>query len=88
MELSVLQNLSIYMQNNVETFENLTLENQCKILYNIMVIQETQPSRASLELINGPKDFGRIMGTTNVNPGTKIISRSITGYYEKVLFEI
>lgn len=85
---STLQLLITHMKNNINNFENLSLCNQCKILKNIIIIQQTQPSRASLELIGGPKDFGRISMSVNLTPGTKIISRSITGFYEKVVFEI
>ncbi len=85
---AMLNNLAEKLKDVKGIFETLSLKNQCIILKNILNAQTCKASRGDLTLLKGSKDTGRIRLSTNLSYGTKIITKSITGYYEKVIFEI
>jgi len=83
---SKLNDLSKKLVEKEDSFAKLTLNDQVEILKNILKIQAANPSRGDLSLLGLGNDVGRIQSSA-LPKGTKIISRSITGYYEHILWE-
>lgn len=84
----MLYNLALRLQAQRDKFQSLSLQEQCTVLNYIIIVQECKPSRKDLSLIGGPKEAGRISLSVNLPQGTKIITKSVTGYYQKIIFEI
>lgn len=64
-------------------FENLTLENQIKLLTEILLLFTRDNNAVDLSLIDLPKNTGKTYINKKVdNVGIKIINQSITGLYE------
>ena len=80
--------LSVVTQYNKNTKE-LSLTDKIELAYQLIQLLKTNSrSSANLSIINGSKSSGIITIGKKLKPGMKFISTSITGYYEKLLFEV
>ena len=67
-------------------FIELTLENQCKILWEILKLMQCNSSLSDFSLIGGVANGGRILVAKNIQDQTvKMIYQSPTGYYRRVI---
>ena len=73
------------LKNKRSTFDLLTDEDKCYVLYQILHIFQCNPALADLKLINGASTAGRIRISADLKKYTefKIIHKSITGFYEE-----
>ena len=73
-----------YLKEGEKAFEFLTLEQQVKVLYNIVQYSSFQKGTFSLDIIGGPKEVGRIRISGNMTDAKelKLINYSVTGLYK------
>lgn len=82
---SIFKNLKEGMINKKEMFKSLTLVQQSIILKNILIVQHCDPACGDLSLL-GLGKVGRYQ-KNSIDKGQQLITKSITGYYEKVIWE-
>ena len=78
------RNIGECLKEGEKLFMFLTLEQQVKVLYNIVQYSSFQKGTFSLVEIGGPKDVGRIRVSGNMTDAKelKLINYSITGLYK------
>lgn len=78
------RNIGECLKEGEKLFMLLTLEQQVKVLYNIVQYSSFQKGTFSLVEIGGPKDVGRIRISGNMTDAKelKLINYSITGLYK------
>lgn len=77
--------------NLIPSFDELSTIEQCNILHTITELIQCKSVRGKDLTVFGPalgKACGIIMTGKNLKEGTQIIQTSITGFYQKVLFEV
>ena len=72
-------------ENGREIFENLSLENQAKLLYEALHLFQCNRINADLTLIGGAKNSGIVLLTKNLSAKNKlyIVNQSPTGLFEQ-----
>lgn len=69
-----------------EKFINLTLENQCIVLFEILKFMQCKSGTANVEMIDGSKNSGKILTAKAIqDKDVKMILQSPTGLYHKVI---
>lgn len=73
--------------NGEEKFRTLDMENQLKILNNLLLISSIGKGTVSLKAINGPSEAGRIRISGNMTSCEELllINQSVTGMYESIV---
>ena len=75
------------IENGQNKFENLEVEQQCQVLYNILTLFRTASSNGiNLESIGGGKNSGKMSISSNImkKESFELIHQSVTGLYEKI----
>lgn len=81
-----IESVSLFMEENKNNFENLSIENQVELLLGVIPRVSTGASYANLEKIGGVKNAGVILINKNITgKNIKAIFRSPTGLFEKVI---
>lgn len=75
------------LKEKEEQFKNLSLEEQCLVLGEILHLFQCKPVKADLTLIEGVKNAGVIKENKNISKSksVKLIYQSPTGLYEQVI---
>lgn len=75
------------LEKGKEKFNNLTREEKCLLLNEILHLFQCQSATANLSLIGGPKQAGKLGMNNDVSKleHISIINQSITGFYEQVI---
>lgn len=81
------------IKNVIDTYNSfdkqLTLKEKINLSYQLIQLLKTNSrTSADLSIINGSKFSGTIQINKKLKPKMKFIATSITGYYEKLLFEV
>lgn len=73
------------LEEKRENFLKLTMEDKCKVLYEVLHLFQCQSGAADLKLIGGPGSAGILVLNYNISKvdSAIIINQSITGIYEK-----
>lgn len=73
------------IENGIEKFKNLSLEEQCIVLNEILNLLRCKPITADLSLIGGASSAGRIVinKTISNNESIKIVNESVTGLFKQ-----
>lgn len=73
------------LREKKETFQTLSLEEQCLVLYEILHMFQCQSVSANLKAIGGPASAGLIKINNNITSCKRIsiINQSLTGVYEQ-----
>ena len=72
-----------------KNINELSLTDKIELAYQLIQLLKTNSrSTIDLSIVGGSKKSGTIKMTQHLKPGMKFISTSITGYYEKLLFEV
>lgn len=79
---------TIYNQMPID-LSNFSIQNLIELLSELLNLLQTNSRKtADLTLISMSKFSGSLRITKKLLPGMKLISKSVTGYYQKVLFEV
>ena len=74
---------------SVEKFSSLTTIGQVKLIFNmIKLLQCKSVQKTDFTYLDLSKNVGKLSCGKNFNYGTRLIQTSITGLYEKVIFEV
>lgn len=78
------------LTNGKALFEKLSVEEQIKVIMEIISLSNTGPTSADLKNIGGSKSSGVMLNSKNLSKSKsiKIISQSVTGLYESVIYEL
>ena len=70
-----------------EKFENLSLQEKCTVIEEILHLFQCQSGAANLSLIGGPAHAGIMLVSNNITNCSKalLINQSITGFYENIV---
>lgn len=73
------------LEEGMEVFASLSLENKCKVIFEIAHLFQCQSGAADLSLIGGPGKAGIVKISKDISTISKaeIINQSITGIYEQ-----
>lgn len=69
-------------------FTPLSTKDQAQLLHNIVSYLQLRADRVDLRLLGLGKASGKISFSKNLMPGTRLIAKSVTGFYEKILFTV
>ena len=84
---SVLKEINNKLNNcNLNNYDIRDLIDICSNL--LLLLKTNERKSAKLKLIGGSDNSGILVITKTLQPGAKIITESVTGYYKKVLFEV
>ena len=82
-------NVSSIVERYKKNTKELSLTDKIELVYQLIQLLKTNARCIiDLSIINGSKNSGLMVITRHLKPGMKFISTSITGYYEKLLFEV
>lgn len=83
--LTISKNAEILREKR-SLFENLTLENQCKVIMEILHFMQCNSAMSNLKLIESFANLGIIRTDKKIqDKKVKIIFQSPTGYYKKII---
>ena len=69
-----------------DKFIELTLENQCKVLWEVLKLMQCNSTSSDFLLIGGSANTGIVVNNKNIQDQTvKMIYQSPTGYYRRVI---
>ena len=75
------------LSNGRKKFLELTNEEKCLVLFEIIKLFQCTSQKANLSAIGGPSSAGTLVMNSDISnlPDIKIIHQSVTGFYEKVI---
>ena len=82
-------NVSSIVERYEKNTKKLSLIDKIELACQLIQLLKTNARCIiDLSIINGSKNSGKLTISYHLKPGMKFISTSITGYYEKLLFEV
>lgn len=84
---SVIKKLGNQLDNI--NFDEYTMETLMKIVTELLKLLKTNEKKAAdLRSIGGSNNSGILYISKTLKPGMKFVSKSVTGYYKKIIFEV
>ena len=72
------------LKNSIDKFKNITIEEQCYVIMQIVSWMQIEQTKADLKHIGGAANAGKCLTAKKINSSYefKLISKSVTGLYE------
>lgn len=80
-------NVAGILRKNRESFEKLSIEEQCKVLGEILKLFQCKPITADLELIGARANTGKMQIDKKISScdSARLVNQSVTGLYERTI---